>query len=149
MDVSMPLMGGMEATQLIRQYEAEYHLSPTPIIALTAHASAYLSLFMAYRLTLTVVRIVIGDRERCLQAGMVSCVHLVYISGTDILSIRMTILQVRLFFFDDVPLSNCSPPEPLRRVDLLNAISRLTTEAGVRRPLRKHHRAITYSDPSP
>ncbi|KAJ7279447.1 hypothetical protein C8J57DRAFT_1712509 [Mycena rebaudengoi] len=114
MDVSMPLMGGMEATQLIRQYEAEYHLSPTPIIALTAHASAYLSLFMAYRLTLTVVRTVIGDRERCLQAGM-----------------------------DD------HITKPLRRVDLLNAISRLTTEAGVRRPLRKHHRAITYSDPSP
>jgi len=51
MDVSMPFMGGMEATELIRQYEHENNQPPTPIIALTAHA-------------------MIGDRERCLQAGM-------------------------------------------------------------------------------
>ncbi|KAI0048454.1 hypothetical protein FA95DRAFT_1490738 [Auriscalpium vulgare] len=51
MDVSMPFMGGMEATQLIRAYELHNNLVPTPIIALTAHA-------------------MIGDRERCLEAGM-------------------------------------------------------------------------------
>ncbi|RDX46360.1 histidine kinase [Lentinus brumalis] len=51
MDVSMPFMGGMEATELIRTYEQNHGLEPTPIIALTAHA-------------------MIGDRERCLQAGM-------------------------------------------------------------------------------
>ncbi|CDO72026.1 hypothetical protein BN946_scf184943.g61 [Trametes cinnabarina] len=51
MDVSMPFMGGMEATELIRTYEQTHNLEPTPIIALTAHA-------------------MIGDRERCLQAGM-------------------------------------------------------------------------------
>ncbi|KAL4267517.1 histidine kinase [Pleurotus pulmonarius] len=51
MDVSMPFMGGMEATELIRTYERENGLYATPIIALTAHA-------------------MIGDRERCLQAGM-------------------------------------------------------------------------------
>ena len=41
MDVSMPFMGGMEATELIRAYEMHNNLTPTPIIALTAHASAY------------------------------------------------------------------------------------------------------------
>ncbi|KAJ7736694.1 hypothetical protein B0H16DRAFT_1380008 [Mycena metata] len=93
MDVSMPLMGGMEATQRIRAYEMEYDLTPTPIIALTAHA-------------------MIGDRERCLQAGM-----------------------------DD------HITKPLRRVDLLNAISRLTTEAGgTSRPLLRKHPVITYPD---
>ncbi|KAI0298323.1 hypothetical protein BC826DRAFT_999267 [Russula brevipes] len=38
MDVSMPFMGGMEATELIRAYEMHNNLTPTPIIALTAHA---------------------------------------------------------------------------------------------------------------
>ncbi|KAJ7701032.1 CheY-like superfamily [Mycena olivaceomarginata] len=51
MDVWMPLMGGIEATQRIREYEAQYHLASTPIIALMAHGLS-------------------GDRERCLQAGM-------------------------------------------------------------------------------
>ncbi|KAI9635269.1 two-component-like hybrid sensor histidine kinase 1 [Dioszegia hungarica] len=51
MDVSMPVMGGMEATGRIRDYEAAESLARTPIIALTAHA-------------------MIGDKERCLEAGM-------------------------------------------------------------------------------
>ncbi|KAI9566571.1 hypothetical protein HD554DRAFT_1096674 [Boletus coccyginus] len=51
MDVSMPFMGGMEATELIRAYELHRGLLRTPIVALTAHA-------------------MIGDRERCIQAGM-------------------------------------------------------------------------------
>ena len=37
-DVQMPVMGGFEATALIRKYEEEHGLKPTPIIALTAHA---------------------------------------------------------------------------------------------------------------
>lgn len=51
MDVSMPTMGGLEATSLIRRHEEEHHLERVPIIALTAHA-------------------MIGDRERCIDAGM-------------------------------------------------------------------------------
>ncbi|KIL58310.1 hypothetical protein M378DRAFT_15628 [Amanita muscaria Koide BX008] len=48
MDVSMPFMGGIEATELIRSYEQQHALPRTPIIALAT----------------------IGDRERCLHAGV-------------------------------------------------------------------------------
>ncbi|TNY18500.1 hypothetical protein DMC30DRAFT_402944 [Rhodotorula diobovata] len=51
MDLSMPIMGGVEATQIIRQFEQENGLERLPIVALTAHA-------------------MLGDREKCIQAGM-------------------------------------------------------------------------------
>lgn len=51
MDVSMPIMGGLESTTLIRDHEDKENRSRTPIIALTAHA-------------------MIGDKERCLAAGV-------------------------------------------------------------------------------
>ena len=47
----MPVMGGFEATGLIRKYEAKEGVAKTPIIALTAHA-------------------MIGDKERSLAAGV-------------------------------------------------------------------------------
>ena len=47
----MPFMGGMEATELIRQFEMQEGLMPTPIIALTAHASMSLAVgYMGKRL---------------------------------------------------------------------------------------------------
>jgi osomolarity two-component system, sensor histidine kinase NIK1 len=51
MDVQMPIMGGFEATEKIRDWERENGMVRTPIIALTAHA-------------------MLGDREKCIQAQM-------------------------------------------------------------------------------
>ena len=51
MDVQMPIMDGLEATQLIRAQEQRLQGARTPIIALTANA-------------------MLSDREQCLQAGM-------------------------------------------------------------------------------
>ncbi|MDA0746834.1 MAG: ATP-binding protein [bacterium] len=48
MDIQMPIMDGFESTAAIRAQETNSHI---PIVALTAHA-------------------MVGDRERCLEAGM-------------------------------------------------------------------------------
>ena len=51
MDMQMPVMGGIEATQRIRQFETDQGRPRVPIAAMTANAMQ-------------------GDREACLEAGM-------------------------------------------------------------------------------
>lgn len=51
MDIQMQGMSGLEATRIIRQYERNALFDSVPIIGMTAHA-------------------VLGDREKCLYAGM-------------------------------------------------------------------------------
>lgn len=51
MDLSMPILGGLEATRMIRQYEQDTHHPECRIIALTANAQP-------------------SDAEACLAAGM-------------------------------------------------------------------------------
>lgn len=51
MDVQMPGMSGLQATQLIREAESRRRLQRTPIVAVTANAMP-------------------GDRDSCLSAGM-------------------------------------------------------------------------------
>ena len=53
MDIAMPIMDGIEATRIIRNYETERKsaIPPVKIIAVTAH-------------------VIMTDREKCLLAGM-------------------------------------------------------------------------------
>lgn len=51
MDIQMPVLGGIEATQEILEYEKKNHLEHTPIIALTAN-------------------VLKGDKERFINSGM-------------------------------------------------------------------------------
>ena len=51
MDIQMPVMNGLEAARLIRQYETEQAIARTPIVAMTANAMQ-------------------SDREECLASGM-------------------------------------------------------------------------------
>ena len=51
MDIQMPVLDGLAATEHIRRRQAAGELAPTPIVAMTAHAMA-------------------SDRRRCLAAGM-------------------------------------------------------------------------------
>ena len=51
MDLHMPEMDGLQATRRIRELEAEHHMAPTAIVALTANAAP-------------------EDRDACRAAGM-------------------------------------------------------------------------------
>ena len=55
MDIQMPEMGGVEATELIRSLEAKRGVAPIPIIALTANAMSHqIEQYLAVGMTATV-----------------------------------------------------------------------------------------------
>ena len=51
MDIKMPVMGGLEATRIIRNPDSNVLDHKIPVIAMTANAMA-------------------GDRQKCIEAGM-------------------------------------------------------------------------------
>ncbi len=77
MDIQMPEMDGIEATELIRNSKDSYIDPNIPIIAVTAHAFE-------------------EDRERCLNAGMNSCINKPF-RKQDLISEIDRIVQVNRF----------------------------------------------------
>jgi two-component system, sensor histidine kinase and response regulator len=129
MDIQMPEMDGLAATEAIRQREkgSGNHL---PIFAMTAHAMK-------------------GDRERCLQAGM---------DGYITKPIRFSDIEKTLFSFSNAPPASApSPPtkipwskaEALERVggdeDLLREVCQIFLDESPNL-LRKLQEAIADTD---
>lgn len=79
MDVSMPFMGGMEATELIRAHENLLGIGRVPIIALTAHASTYSSGSVRSVRILTTCSSYSDRRPRTLPAGRHGRPHYQYV----------------------------------------------------------------------
>jgi signal transduction histidine kinase/CheY-like chemotaxis protein/predicted hydrocarbon binding protein len=69
MDVQMPVLDGLLATQAIREFEKKEHLPKKAVIALTAHAMK-------------------GDKEKCLEAG---CDH--YLSKPIMMEVLVKTIQ--------------------------------------------------------
>ncbi|KAK4054453.1 histidine kinase osmosensor [Microbotryomycetes sp. JL201] len=100
MDLSMPVMGGMEATQLIRQFEEQNGLERLPIVALTAHA-------------------MLGDREKCIEAG----------EDSVLLSRHSPTCRMALQSTNSSPsLTDDYLTKPLRKPDLLAIINKIVMQ---------------------
>ena len=111
MDIQMPVMDGVTATRHIRQREAERHLPPTPIVALTAHAMA-------------------GDRERYLAAGMDEYVA----KPVDMGQLKLTIERLtRGTVADYLPpvLTAVTQPVELPLLDMRGAMELLNEDASL------------------
>jgi two-component system sensor histidine kinase/response regulator len=114
MDVQMPILDGLEATQLIRQQEQPgKHI---PIIAMTAHVMK-------------------GDQERCINAGMDG-----YLSKP--LNPKEVLAAIDYWAFDQLdhitedplrgPMSEFDIPDP---INLENGLSRLMGEKAIYKAL--------------
>ncbi|NUN07099.1 MAG: response regulator, partial [Bdellovibrio sp.] len=90
MDIQMPIMTGYKATELIRYYEIEHRIKPTPIIALTATA-------------------VVEDLKRTLVSGCNSYV-VKPVKKSEILEIIYQSLTTKSPVKDAISLSPPPPP---------------------------------------
>lgn len=100
MDMQMPVMGGIEATHLIRQHEHVNGLPRLPIIAMTAAAMK-------------------GDRESCLEAGMDD-----YISKP----IKAKVLLEKLMLYGDQMYTLEALPQGFDYAQALESADRETVE---------------------
>lgn len=122
MDVSMPFMGGMEATELIRIYESSHGLEPVPIIALTAHASKW-RVHSAVQVKST-NRVCSDWRQGKMSAGRHGRPYHQYVN---FFRGQLCFLFLTITF-----------AEPLRRNDLINAINKLAGERKLHRARSQH-----------
>ncbi|CAN7662308.1 PAS domain S-box protein [Pseudorhodoferax sp. LjRoot39] len=108
MDLQMPVMGGLEATRLIR---ADARFDALPIIAMTAHA-------------------MVEERERCLAAGMVD--HITKpLDPPAMFKSLLRWVQARPAEAGTVAPALAAPPQPA--VQELPTIEGLDAAAGLRR----------------
>jgi two-component system, sensor histidine kinase and response regulator len=108
MDVQMPEMGGIEATQLIRCLEVERG-THVPIIAMTARAMP-------------------GDRERCLEAGMDD-----YVAKPIVFSTLAAVLERVLAEVAVVGVVALETPDPV--FDRVRAFSRMGGDIAIWREI--------------
>jgi CheY-like chemotaxis protein len=121
MDVQMPEMDGIEATQVIRSSEPSFFNPDIPIIGMTAHALK-------------------GDRERCLEAGMSG-----YVSKPVVMR---ELLEVIERFTPNKVKKKIERVESIQKGDVLDKVEALARLDGDEHLLRKIWTAFIENTPN-